>query len=163
MINKKQIIVHHMDHVLFDLCFFWYIPFPRRDNCGVPRDPNKSHIKKIRLDFLIMAINLYTALANSQLTFMYFKEYPPPFVIIASITIEHAFFFFFFSSMSSLFCLSYLLFFILFRISLGLLFFPSIFSFIFSLVLVAIAFFNFLLKIVFSFFFWLNNCGYSSD
>src|SRR5436190_1308998 len=33
--DSQQIIVHHMDHMVFDLCFFWYIPFPRRDNCRV--------------------------------------------------------------------------------------------------------------------------------
>src|SRR6266487_5055227 len=31
--KTQQIIVHHTDHVFFDLCFVWYIPFPRRDNC----------------------------------------------------------------------------------------------------------------------------------
>src|SRR5204862_104895 len=85
--KTQQTIVHHItDHADFDLCFFWYIPFPRRDNCGVPRDPNKPHIKKIRLDFLITAINSDTTLANLQHIFTYFKEYPPPFVIIISVT-----------------------------------------------------------------------------
>ena len=51
---SQQIIVHHItDHANFDLCFFWYIPFLRRDNCGVPRDPNKPHIKKLWLNFSI--------------------------------------------------------------------------------------------------------------
>ena len=26
--DSQQIIVHHMYHIVFDLCFFWYIPFP---------------------------------------------------------------------------------------------------------------------------------------
>ena len=43
--TTQQIIVHHTDHVFFDLCFWWFIPFPQRDNCEVPRDPNKPHIK----------------------------------------------------------------------------------------------------------------------
>ena len=45
--DSQKVIVHHTDHMIFDLCFFWYIPFSRRDNCGVPRDPNIPHIKKL--------------------------------------------------------------------------------------------------------------------
>src|SRR5436190_14982005 len=133
--DSQQIIVHHMDHMFFDLCFFWYIPFPRRDNCGVPRDPNKPHIKKIRLDFPITAINSYTTPANSQHIFTYFKEYPPPFVIITSTTIEHAsFFFFFFSMLFPPFFVSLIFFLSPFRIFLDLLLFSFIFSFFFSFV-----------------------------
>ena len=79
----QQIIVHHTDHVYFDLCFWWFIPFPQRDNCGVLRDPNKPHIKKIWLDFSITAINSNTTPVTSHHIMTYFKEYPPPFVIIA--------------------------------------------------------------------------------
>src|SRR6266487_3886979 len=79
----QQIIVHHTDHVFFDLCFWWFIPFPRRDNCGVPCDPNKPHIKKYWLDFSITAINSDTTPVTTHHIVTYFKEYPPPFVIIA--------------------------------------------------------------------------------
>src|SRR2546421_10043371 len=79
----QQIILHHMDHAYFDLCFWWFIPFPRRDNCRVPRDPNKPHIKKLWLDFSITAINSNTTPVTLHHIATYFKEYPSPFVIIA--------------------------------------------------------------------------------
>src|SRR5436853_550414 len=87
-ISFNFIITHQKDHENSDLCFFWYILYPRRDNCSIPRDLTKPHINKVRTYLMIIAINL---LNNTQFFYhnsQYFKEYPSPFVINVLITLE---------------------------------------------------------------------------
>ena len=165
----QQIIVHHTNHIFFDLCFWWFIPFPRRDNCGVPRDPNKPHIKKLWLDFSITAINSDTTPATSHHIMTYFKEYPPPFVIIALDILVLVFLL-----ISVLYfnfaCFSFFpFFFFLFSFHFFLFSFFSSFSFtsafsVRELAPSSVFLFHFLHKMFFFFFFfWLSNCRYFSD
>ena len=81
-INFNLVITLQKNYRNSDLCFFWYIPFLKRDNCGISHDLTKPHIKKFRTYFTTTAINL---LNNTQILHhisQYFKEYPSPFVII---------------------------------------------------------------------------------
>src|SRR3989337_1164397 len=102
---------HNTDHQYTDLYLFhtiWIIPFPRRDNCGVPRDLNKSHGKKCTSsDFIsTSAINLLRHTWTTNHFLLYYKEYPPPIIIGITLMTFYTVFVFFFTSYVLFFILS---------------------------------------------------------